>query len=191
MSKLTSLPVIDLRQLTEDTIVYVVSGGADYQMTLGTLLKFSLTQDRVYAAVKAILRAGEGADLVPNDKQHIITVGSPGVTPTPTVDHTRYLGWSADKIIETSDFAAAEESEDNTMVLPATDANAYIWFAVPEAVGWPLKVFVGTNSRRNQITGFTRQAGTVNDSNGNPHIVGVQNRKAPSAFAGQEITLEF
>ena len=190
MSKLKSLPVIDLRQLTEDTIVYVVLNGSDYQMTLGTLLKFTLTQDRIYTAVKAILRQGEGTDLTPNDKQHIITIGSPGITPTPTVNHTRYVGWSLDKPIETVDFASAGTSEDNTIVLPATDANAYIWFAIPEPVGYPLKLFIG-NGRRNQIDVFTRQAGTVDDSNGNPHIVGVQDRLSPSALAGQNIRLEF
>ena len=47
---------------------------------------------------------------------------------------------------------------------------AYRWFAVPETEGVPTEHYLPPNPL-NTIVGFSRQAGTIDDANGEAHIV--------------------
>ena len=62
-----------------------------------------------------------------------------GFTPrtvSPVVgDHTRYFGWSDDRVITTADFAAASMSSSNVGTLPQRATDGYILFGVPVAAG--------------------------------------------------------
>ena len=106
-------------------------------------------------------------------------------------NHTRYFGWDANTIVSTADFTGAETSTTDEGVLPARtqqEGNAYIFFAVPEGQGVPTEVYLSTNPT-NQISLFTRQAGLVNDSNGDPHIVVRSNFLQTYQYGGEAITI--
>ena len=97
---------------------------------------------------------------------------------------TRYFGWSADQTIETSDFSSAEEATDNVGMVPARSGGLqYIYAAVPESAGEPADFLIGNNAVFG--TPFTRQTGTVDDANGEPHIVIVTNSRQVAALGGQ------
>ena len=115
-----------------------------------------------------------------------LTAGGSGQTG----DHSRYVGWSADRIIATADFAGAETAESNDLTLPATSVNGYIWFAVPEAVGYPTMLHIAGGSR-NALNAYEQLTGTVDDDNGDPHIIGVSYQVQISALAGQAFVLGY
>ena len=103
--------------------------------------------------------------------------------------HTRYFGWSADQEIETADLATANTSEQDTGVLPATGANGYVYAAFPEDEGLPKELRIGDNALFGSP--FTRQAGTIDDANGDPHIVIVTNLEQVAALGEQAIELRY
>ena len=105
-------------------------------------------------------------------------------------DHTRYFGWSDDRVIETVDFGAAASSMSNTGILPTRATNGYLWFGVPESAGYPSSLHID-NGSIDQLPVFVRQAGTVDDTAGNPHIVGVSFDIQTLLLAGQEIELGY
>ena len=105
-------------------------------------------------------------------------------------DHTRYFGWSDDRVIATADFAAAVTSSANVGTLPQRSTNGYIWFAVPEAAGYPSSLHLNEGPL-DQLGVFVRQAGTVDDANGDPHIVGVSFDIQGLQLSGQEVELGY
>ena len=105
-------------------------------------------------------------------------------------DHTRYFGWSDDRVIETVDFGAAASSMSNTGILPTRATNGYLWFGVPASAGYPSSLHID-NGSIDQLPVFVRQAGTVDDTAGNPHIVGVSFDIQTLLLAGQEIELGY
>ena len=107
----------------------------------------------------------------------------------PLEQNFRYFGWSDDRVIETSDFAGFSFSQTEDGVLPDRAANGYIVFAVLESEGWPSRLFIG-DGRRDVLRAFRRQAGTVDDSHGVAHIVGVTTRLQAPAVAGGPIRIE-
>ena len=107
----------------------------------------------------------------------------------PTAMEMYYFGWSDDRLIDTSDFANFAESMTFEGDLPSRNTDGYIVAAVPEPEGVPTEIYIAGGA--NSIDGYTRQAGTVNDANGDPHIVLVSNDLIPSLFAGSDIRLGF
>ena len=105
-------------------------------------------------------------------------------------DHTRYFGWSDDRVIATADFGAAGMSSSNVGTLPQRATNGYIWFAVPETAGYPSSLHID-NGPIDQIAVYVQQAGTVDDLNGQPHLVGVSFDIQGSVLSGQEIELGY
>lgn len=105
-------------------------------------------------------------------------------------DHTRYFGWSDDRVIEKSDFSGAGVSSSNVGTLPQRGTSGYIWFAVPEAAGYPASLHID-NGPIDQLPVFVEQAGTVDDSNSQPHIVGVSFDIQGAVLAGQEVELGY
>ena len=103
------------------------------------------------------------------------------------LDSLRYVGWSDDRVIATGDLAGAASSMANEVVLPARAANGYIYFAIPEALGWPHEFRIGPNN--DQLPQFEQLAGTVDDAGGEPHIIGVTRRLQAAGLAG--LTTEF
>ena len=104
--------------------------------------------------------------------------------------HTRYFGWSADRTIATADLAAASDEQDNTGTLPAQTQNEYIFFAVPESAGYPTQVFIDGGTRNN-ISHWERLSGTVNDSDGDPHLVGISYDLQIAALGGREFGIGY
>ena len=103
-------------------------------------------------------------------------------------DHTRYFGWSDDRVIDTADFSTAATSSSNVGSLPQRATNGYIWFAVPEAAGYPASLHID-NGPIDQIAVYVQQAGTMDDLNGQPHLVGVSFDIQTLRLSGQEIEL--
>ena len=104
--------------------------------------------------------------------------------------HTRYFGIKEgnSRVIVTSDFADANTSTDNEGTFPANAALGYGWIAVPEDQGEPSEVYYPPNPI-NQIAGLDRQAGTVNDSNGDPHIVLVRQTRYPISTGERDVRI--
>ena len=118
-----------------------------------------------------------------------LTPSTPG-TPIPGVPTTRYFGWSLDQTIETADLADAETADSNTGVLPATtETLAYVWYAVPESAGQPMAFFIGDGSVF--AAPVTEQAGTIDDDDGNPLLVGVTTGQQGTSIAGQAARLMY
>ena len=107
-----------------------------------------------------------------------------------TSDHTRYFGWSDKRLIETAEFSFASTSESNEGLLPQRATDGYIWFAVPEAAGYPATLHLNAGPI-DQLSVFVRQAGTVDDLNGDPQIVGVSFNIQTAALSGEEIELGY
>ena len=109
---------------------------------------------------------------------------------TPVVaDHSRYFGWSDDQTIETADFSSADEQTDNTGVLPARSGFGYVWFAVPQDVGYPRSLWIGDNALF--PAAFDEQAGTVDDANGSAHLVGFTQVQQGDAVAGERVEIRY
>ena len=105
-------------------------------------------------------------------------------------DHTRYFGWSDDRVIATADFAGASTSTTNEGTLPTRISDGYIWFGVPEAAGYPAELHLN-NGPIDQLPVFVQQAGTVDDANGDPHIVGVSFDIQGKSLSQEEIELGY
>ena len=105
-------------------------------------------------------------------------------------DNARYFGWSDDKTIDTSDFSDAAFSATNEGELPDHPTGGHIWFAIPQSLGFPTGVFIEGNAR-NQIHFYEQLAGTVDDSAGEPHIIGISTRAQSAALSEHSITLDF
>ena len=116
---------------------------------------------------------------------------SPRVIVDPTTsDHSRYFGWSDKRLIETAEFAHAATSSSNAGTLPARVHNGYLWFAVPVAAGYPASLHINSGPL-DQLGVFVQQTGTVDDSNGNPHFVGVSFDIQSFVLGGEEIELGY
>ena len=102
---------------------------------------------------------------------------------------TRYFGWSDDQVIATADLSSADESTSNVGEMPARSTNGYFYAAVPEDVGEPASLWLGDTALF--ATPSSRQAGTINDSNGDPHIVVVTVALIVSALAGQKAEVRY
>ena len=100
----------------------------------------------------------------------------------------RYWGWSDDNSIDAADLLTADTTEDDTGHLPARDQNGYIFFAAPEARGYPARVRLGG---RDATRSFQRQAQQVQDAHGITYIIGISRRQIPPNMAGQPIILEY
>ena len=107
-----------------------------------------------------------------------------------TGDFTRYFGWADKRLITTAEFSFASTSESNEGLLPQRSTDGYIWFAVPEAAGYPATLHLNEGPL-DQLGVFVRQAGTVDDANGDPHIVGVSFDIQGSALSNEEIELGY
>ena len=107
-----------------------------------------------------------------------------------TSDHTRYFGWSDKRVIETTEFAGASTASSNEGLLPQRATDGYIWFAVPEAAGYPATLHLN-NGPIDQLSVFVRQAGTVDDANGDPHIVGVSFDIQSAGLSNEEIEIGY
>ena len=116
---------------------------------------------------------------------------SPRVIVDPTTsDHARFFGWSDDRLIEAADFSGAATSDSNVGILPARSTNGYLWFGVPVAAGYPASLHINSGPI-NQLAVFVQQAGTVDDSNGQPHFVGVSFDIQSFVLADEQIELGY
>ena len=154
------------------------------------------TQAEISAAITSMLANNTAGDITAadvrgllndiNDTMFDLSAGGGGVTG----QHLRYVGWSDDAVIDASDFAGAASSADNDLILPARVGNGYIWFAVPESIGYPVTLHIAGGSR-NALPRYARMADTVDDPNGEPHLIGVSPPGQVAALAGQSFVLGY
>ena len=114
-----------------------------------------------------------------------------GINPAQPVHpgtHTRHAGWSDDTTVDAADVIGSGQSQTGHIIIPSHLNNAYLFFAVPQSVGYPTSLIIGGNSF-NQITAFIQQPGTI-DVGGDSFLVGLNtNLLNVSLFAGQTMTL--
>ena len=127
---------------------------------------------------------GTDPDETPLDPSDPVDPVDP-VTPTTS---TRYFGWSDDQVIETSDLAAADTSTTNSGTLPARTSNGYVFVAVAESRGQPAGIRLAGSHRTQRVS---RQAGTIDDTGGDPLIVVYTARQQAPAIAGEAIEVVF
>ena len=80
-----------------------------------------------------------------------------------TGQHARYVGWSDDRVIATADFAAANSAMTTTSSCRPRATNGYIWFAVPEDIGYPTDLHIagGMRTRSAPTSGFRARSTTT------------------------------
>ena len=106
--------------------------------------------------------------------------------------HTRYFGWSADRVIETSDFASASTSTSDDGQFPTITMNGYPWIGIPVSPGAPSQVFLFDDFTSDEIDTFEVLASNVDDSNGDPHVIMVaHNQQVGSAWSEQDVSLRY
>ena len=101
----------------------------------------------------------------------------------------RYIGWNDGSAISLSDFInGLSESDTDTLTVPTQPTGrTRLWFARPEAAGYPIAVYLeGTDV--NQVGAFTMQAGTL-DVDLTTVFVGVSNQELSHRLAGRRIIL--
>lgn len=102
-------------------------------------------------------------------------------TPPPTPVDAVFFGWSTSQTITTADLndtlsRVNSDTTDFENEWPPNDVNAYFFVAVRESDGEPTELYRPPNPV-NQINFYSRQAGTVDDGNGDAHIVIVSNNQ--------------
>ena len=123
------------------------------------------------------------------DLRAAIPGASGGVTPVST--HVRYFGWKATRVIDTADLASFGTATSDRSRLPAQSGSEYVVFVVPADIGYPSQVHLA-GSAQDVLPTFDRQTGTISDTNGVAHIVGVsQRRLLGAAYGGQLIELVY
>ena len=115
----------------------------------------------------------------------------------PPLTHTRYVGWSSDSTIETADLDASlarvASFTTDELTIPSESTNGYLFFAVPSSPGYPDQAFFDGNTH-DILGGFAQQSGTINDSNGDAHVVGVTTSTQSAAILGtgsRTLTLDY
>ena len=129
------------------------------------------------------------AGVTPSGAGELIIVPSHPVHPG---THTRYVGWVDDILsdVTEAEILAGNSASTDVLAIPPRATNGYLWFAVPQSIGYPGSLIIGVNPT-NQLSAFQQQAGLV-DINGDDFLVGVNpNLLNPSAVAGQNMTLGY
>ena len=118
--------------------------------------------------------AGRLYELVRFSAEYRILESPSESEPPPAGMHLRYFGWKTAQAIVTADLddtlARTNSSTSDEGQYPANNVQAYRWFAVPESEGEPTEHYLPPNPL-NTIIGFSRQAGTIDDGDGEAHIV--------------------
>ena len=126
--------------------------------------------------------AGRLYELVRFSAEYRILESPSESEPPPAGMHLRYFGWKAMGAIVTADLddslARTNSSMTDTGEYPANNVQATRWFAVPESEGQPTEHYLPPNPLIT-IIGFNRQAGTIDDANGEAHIVMVAAAQTP------------
>ncbi len=162
---------------TQDGVVSSGSFSAD-----GMMLNLVLEDGtEVHIPVPELFRGAGLSEAVVNDL--IAAAGHASATDVASLDarvaalegvppgmHLRYFGFSADRSVMTAEFADASSSMTDEGTLPANTDAAYPYFAVPETVGAPDSLLFPPNPV-DQLSFYQRQDDTVDDTNGDPHIV--------------------
>ena len=147
-----------------------------------------ITLAQAIAAVLVDTGAAEGVQLTRTATGATVTIG---LQAEPLADHTRFFGWSTDRSINVADFAAASQSQTDSSTFPtrAGDVLAYLWFAVPEGVGWPDHLHFD-GQQDDHLSSFEQLSGTVDDQLGVPHIIGITYfSQLPAAYSGVSVDL--
>ena len=110
-----------------------------------------ITTTPANAAVWSLLAPYRGVEFDADDDAAVTTLGLP-----------RYIGWNDGSAISLADFInGLSESDTDTLTVPTQPAGmTRLWFARPEAAGYPTTLFL-EGTALNQINSFTEQAGTL------------------------------
>ena len=107
--------------------------------------------------------------------------------PEPAKEPLRYWGWADDTNITSDLLATANTSEANNGRLPRRLENGYIFFAVPEAQGFPDRIYL----QQREASHYFQQQGPINNAAGEPYLVGVTLRLQSQLLSEHAIRLEY
>ena len=147
---------------TDDDVWWDTTAGSVYQRDSGAyVLRYT-----------DMVGAGVGITQAQYDALVARVAALEGGGGTPPSMHTRYFGWSLDRVIETSDLLTANTSQTDEGVFPDTTVLMYAYYVVPEAIGHPDEIYLGDNSV-DQSGIFGQLAGTIDDPLGEAHVAGI------------------
>ena len=108
--------------------------------------------------------------------------GNGAPIPVPT-DHTNFIGWSDTDTPTADELAAGAGSMSTALDIPMRAANGYLWFAVPESVGYPENAQFDGGMVISIIGGFAESVDTV-EIDATPHFLAVTNVLQNAAILG-------
>ena len=110
-----------------------------------------ITTTPANAAVWSLLAPYRGVEFDADADDAVTTLGLP-----------RYIGWNDGSAISLADFInGLAESDTDTLTVPTQPAGmTRLWFARPEAAGYPTALYLEGTSQ-NQINSFSQQSGTL------------------------------
>ncbi len=100
------------------------------------------------------------------------------------------IGWSDDRTIETADLTSAQSFASNQSTIPgrlSSEGNGFIFISVPESTGGISKLHIGIN-QTNQVTFYPALSATVNDADGDGHVVHISLGLQTYLLAGQSVS---
>ena len=108
---------------------------------------------------------------------------------TPALGLPRYIGWSDGTEITIANFSnGLSESDTDTLTVPTQPSGmTRLWFARPEAAGYPTTLFLEGTSQ-NQINSFSEQSGTLSVDLTSV-VIGTGDHDLTSRLAGRRIIL--
>ena len=108
---------------------------------------------------------------------------------TPALGLPRYIGWHDGGAITIADFTnGLSESDTDTLTVPTQPSGmTRLWFARPEAAGYPTALYLEGTSQ-NQINSFSEQLGTLSVDLTSV-VIGTGDHDLTSRLAGRRIIL--
>ena len=108
------------------------------------------------------------------DRSGVLPIPSNGAPiPVPT-DHTNFIGWADTDTPTADELAAGAGSMSTALDIPMRSANGYLWFAVPESVGYPANAQFDGGMVISVLGGFAESVDTV-EIDATPHFLAVTN----------------
>lgn len=144
---------------------------------------------RAAQRLKDAAQAAVAGSAIPEVPEDALTPSDPV---TPTVQHYRYFGWTDTDAVAAAALAASADvarAQSDVSALPSSSSSRKAFFAIPEDEGWPMQWLIGDHALF--ATPYDQQSGTLEDSEGVAHIVGVSAFPVSSLLGGQRTELKF
>lgn len=109
----------------------------------------------------------------------VVSVASAGAQPV--VAGSRLIGWSAVQVPTNAELLAATEFQTPVLTIPAQAADAFLFFAVDDSIGYPSEAYFDGNSQ-DILGGFNQ----IDDRtvSGTDYVIGISNGLQSAAILG-------